>query len=355
MNKQDLIVDLKLMQQEMEQAVTPRVSVYDSAKRLDELGWLNDHPPKRDYVFMQPNAYETSSGFLPLGKTAMLISPGGLGKTFALIQCAIAAATGTKWFGTFQASQPSTVVLITAEEDEIEIWRRIRNIFFGLGLNKDRKAAALLGMNLIPLPLYGSRQRFIDKDGKETSEFNDLKRLLHRVDDCRLVILDPASYFMGPECEVDNAAATDWITLLNQLTKTPGNPAVLIAHHTNKGSIKPSSGENSSAINQSAARGSSALVDGVRWVAALQKKAEENHDKIIFKLVKSNHCSTPEPLELYRDFTHDGILQPSPSPENKESPKEVAAIARPKWPAYTPEEPEEYDDSVKTQAELDYV
>lgn len=311
MDEQNILTDLMLMQHEMEKAATPALSPYESAKRLSDLNWLNQEPPERNYIFTQSGLSPHSNGFLPQGKTAMLISPGGLGKTFALIQCAIAAATGTKWLGTFQATRPTTVLLITAEEDEIEIWRRIRNAFFGLGLHMNPVAKEFLAHHLIPLPLYGSKQRFVDKEGKATAEFESLKRMLHHHDDCGLVILDPASYFMGPECEVDNAAATDWITLLNQLTQTPGNPAVLIAHHTNKGALRPNTGDNASSMNQGAARGSSALVDGVRWVAALQKKQEESQDKVIFKLVKSNYCSAPAPLELYRDFSHGGILRPA--------------------------------------------
>jgi regulatory protein RepA len=348
MDKRDVIVDLKLMQQQMEQATVPEVSVCDSTKLIGELGWLRREPPEEDYVFTQPDAFSLDSGFLPAGEPAMLIGPGGVGKTFALIQCAIAAATGTKWLGTFQATKPSTVILITAEETERQLWRRIRSVFFSLGLHKTPLALELLEKHLAPVALRGKNKRFIDKDRKETPGFADIMKLLHKFDDCRLVILDPASRFMGPECEVDNAAATDWVDLLTRLTETPGKPAVLVAHHTNKGAIRPNSGDNSSTINQSAARGSSALVDGVRWVAALQKKTEDNQDRILFKLVKSNYSAFPEPLELYRDFANGGILR-VPTPQDKK--KEPAAVEPHKRLVYTPEIE---DGGSSTQHELDY-
>ena len=291
--------------EETEQALEPKKTIKDIAKKLKNTVWIKNDPPSRDYVFMQPGEFGADVGFLPQGKTAMLISPGGVGKTFALIQCAIAVATGGKWFGTYQASKPAGVVLITAEEDELELWKRIRGILLALGIDRKPHLEELLGENLTIIPLCGIKQRFTDKTGVRTIEFEDLKNFLDTEENCSLVILDPASYFMGPDCEIDNAAATDWITLLNKLAQTAGKPAILVAHHTNKSAL----GNNS--INQAIARGSSALVDGVRWVAALQRKSDEEINKIMFKLVKSNHCFIPDGLELERDTQQGGMLKPS--------------------------------------------
>ena len=298
--QQKIIADLK----EVEENEEPKKTLKDRLKWIGDLGWMENEAPKRDYVFMQPNKFGKLVGFLPKGKTAMLISPGGVGKTFALIQCAISAATGGKWFGTYQAAKPSKVMLVTAEEDRIELWGRIRGIVSALEIDKEPHLIKLIRENIAVLPLCGISCRFSDNNGP-TKEFKELKSLLEENDGMDLLILDPASYFMGHDCEVDNAAATDWITLLNQLAKTKGKPAVLVAHHTNKSAI------NSGSITQALARGATALVDGVRWVAALQRKSEEEVNKIIFKLVKSNHCYIPEQLELERDVKNGGMLKPS--------------------------------------------
>jgi hypothetical protein len=85
----------------------------------------------------------------------------------------------------------------------------------------------------------------------------------------KLVILDPASRFIGPEVEKDNAAATQFIQILedwknNEDIKGDNDigPTILISHHVSKS-------HNDTPIEmlykQGAARGSSALTDGVRW------------------------------------------------------------------------------------------
>ncbi len=105
---------------------------------------------------------------------------------------------------------------------------------------------------------------------------------------------------MGADAETDNAAATQFIALLEELTiDLPGNPTILFAHHTNKASTQ---GANQ---NQSAARGSSALTDGVRWQCNYTKEA--TGDIAILKMTKSNFTPLIEELKTKKDF--DGFIE----------------------------------------------
>jgi hypothetical protein len=112
--------------------------------------------------------------------------------------------------------------------------------------------------------------------------------------------------------------------LLNDLTTIQSTPTVLVAHHTNKSAFSSGQNGSTSSFTQATARGSSALVDGVRWVGALQKKSDQDTTRVSFKVVKSNYTAIHEPLELRRDFANGGVLLPCPpevvkgaNPENR--------------------------------------
>jgi hypothetical protein len=109
-----------------------------------------------------------------------------------------------------------------------------------------------------------------------------------------LIVLDPLSRFAGVETETDNAAATRFVQAIESLTEAPGNPTVLVAHHTTKTSRK---GEDP-ALDATAARGASALTDGVRWVLSMLPEKPDvpgiPSPFVHLELVKSNY-SPPAP------------------------------------------------------------
>lgn len=243
-----------------------------------------------------------SRPFLPQGKVGMFVAPGGTGKTQALSQLAVAVATGRPWLSCFQIASianehPSNgrVLLALGEEDSAEISRRINPyIRHCLETASDKSEfQKLLTSNLKPLALDGVGPRMIGaKAGDYNTEpfFDALCEVLKDGKPWRLIILDPASRFMGPDCETDNNAATRFIELVERLTKLPGSPTVLLAHHTRKGSGND---------GKDAARGSSALTDGARWVAQLKYETNkkgtgkdttyERTGNILLDLDKSNY------------------------------------------------------------------
>ena len=129
-------------------------------------------------------------------------------------------------------------------------------------------------------------------------------------DGWRCIVIDPASRFMGPDGETDNATATEFVRLLAAMTKVPGQPAVVFSHHSHKGAL-------SGATDQGAARGSSALTDGVRWQANLEYVLDPDSegtkkilsDRADLRVVKTNYGPRPSgALHLRRDLW--GVLVP---------------------------------------------
>ncbi|MCC6127591.1 MAG: AAA family ATPase [Chlamydiae bacterium] len=234
--------------------------------------------------------------FLRKGILAMLVGAGGVGKTHALAQLALSLATGYPWLDVFPIEKPGHVFLGLGENNLSDIHRLLRKIakhflqriktdqyvFF----DPDPLIAAM--ERIAPMAFSGVDAAFIHQ-GQPTAFFNTLLASLKQTEPPEgwsCIILDPISRFIGMDAETDNAAATQFIALLEKLSmELKGNPTVIFGHHMNKGGV---SGLNT---DQAAARGSSAITDGVRWQVNLEKSRQEEMDsnrEIIFRHVKSN-------------------------------------------------------------------
>lgn len=291
--------------QEMERDSEPEKNVFEQLKDLGELKWLTTNPPQREFIF----SISEREGFLPAGKTSMIISPGGCGKTFLLTHCALAAATGTSWLHT-KANRAIKVLFVAAEEDESELWIRFHNMTKSLGFHDDARLLGLACKNIIPFASRGVNQRLIDDKGEARKYYEDLKNFINKNEDIKLIILDPASRFMGPETETSNAAATDFINLIDGLTMVGGKPTVLIAHHTNKAALNTVSEDKMPSFSQSFSRGSSALIDGCRWMLGIQRSDTKDSQRSIFiKVLKSNYSKLGQVLEFEQDYANSGTLK----------------------------------------------
>jgi len=309
METSDFIDNVEREHQLMIKNAQPEKGNFDDLVTLRGRGWLIKSPPSRRYLFNFQDAFEQNRGFLPEGKACMVASPGGCGKTFLLAHCALAAATGTTWINT-KATCPVKVLFIAAEEEEDELWNRFYNMAKGLRLDKDKALLDLALDNIIAFPQRGKSQRLINEKGEPTKSYLDLKEAIEKNTEIKLVILDPAARFMGAETETNNAAATDWVNLIDALTMVGGNPTVLVAHHTNKSALRPVGNDKKPVFDQSMCRGASALVDGFRWVLGLQRSEGEDNQKSIFiKLLKSNYSHIGPTLEFEQDFQNGGILK----------------------------------------------
>lgn len=278
--------------------------------------WLDAEPPPRRYLLS-----DSTAGVLPLGRVGMLVAGGGMGKSWALTQLALAVATGRPWLGTFTVDRPGAVLLALAEEEADEMRRRLYYAAQEMGLSDAERVEALA--NILPLPLagvpvaltYGSEEEKPSPDEIDTAFSQALRtRLESSGVEWRLLILDPVSRFAGPDVEIDNAAATRFVQSLERFTNVAGGPTVLVAHH----STKSSRGGESSAT---AARGSSALTDGIRWQANLDPVTEgQGADAktvpglACLRVTKSNYGRYPEPLYLRRVEERHGALRPTAAP-----------------------------------------
>lgn len=273
---------------------------------LSALGWLERDAPARRVLL----SYENNC-ILPLGKVGFFAGEGGIGKSWALTQLAVSVCTGLPWLQTFHVPESSVgaVVMIMAEEDAEEMHRRLRHVVHHLGLAAHQQSD--LNQRLWPMPMAGQFVEFLT-EGEVSKHFEQFKSLLMAhapPGGWSMIVLDPASRFMGAETEKDNALATRFVQLLEQLTTLPGQPTVICAHHTTKTSRTAQGGAGHSV----AMRGASALTDGARWQGNLFADEDEQgellKDRAVFTVVKSNYGPKPPAVYLKRK-AHSGVLIP---------------------------------------------
>ncbi len=213
--------------------------------------------------------------WLPRGVVAMLSAPGGTGKSQLCLQLAVAVATGGWWLDLWHAPEAGDVCIVAGEDTVQDVRARL------YALNLTKAEAASIAARVHIMPTSGLDARWTDEHGAPTLAFAALReRIAEKAP--ALVILDPGARFFGPEVETGNAQATAWIRQAEELQRLASSPTVFVATHMKKGG----------GLDQNAVRGSSALVDGARWVAALERVSDQSApvDLMRIKRVKVNNC-----------------------------------------------------------------
>lgn len=303
--------------------------------------WLAADPPERAYLLhdkpdeatIRRVGYDAlGRGMLPRGKVALLAAPGGVGKTYALCGLALALATGEPWLGRFPVAPGvrGRVALILGEEDAGEVQRRLRAQAEVMELDLRRQAHRLDGIHALPgagLSLALVETDLLTRRTVPTERARELLAYLAREAERAgvgwdAVILDPLSRFAGADAETDNAAATRVIEQLERFTKLPGGPTVLAAHHVRKKSDDDPEPTLRKPTSAAGVRGSSALVDGARWVARMEAGPES---LVTFAVVKSNYAPLP-------DLGPDGLVLIRPPAR----PGGIRAALRGEWESAKP-------------------
>lgn len=263
-----------------------------NADRAKATRFMTSPPPERQWLF---------KNVLPLGITGILVAPGGTGKSTFAIQMGVAVATGTRLADVWEVGEAGAALLLMAEDDDSELHRRVCNVADQQGLT----GGAL--DNLYVASLVGRDVRLISQSREHGIEHTDVvARLIataKQIENLKLIVIDPASRYRDGD---ENSAGdtTKFVQAIERIGQETG-ATVLLIHHTSKGAIM--SGESS----QGAARGSSALTDGVRWQAQLATvtkntnkvwKLPENdmRNHVVLSVTKANYSAPQADLLLKR-------------------------------------------------------
>lgn len=254
---------------------------------------------------------------VPLGMTTALAAAAGSGKSFWLLQTAMAIVSGCPLVPGFDIAPEGKgkALLVFCEEEDKVVHERVQNLIEALIIEREDAADIVQAINsrLVILNRFGKDNRIVTmgRDGQPTPTrfYDSIVKLVEEIgEDLKMVALDPWSC-LAPQAEKDPAESTAAITMLNALAEKTG-AAIIIASHTRKppksGGRRPSSLELLSADE---IRGSSALVGAVRAAIMLTPLAEHEHklmltsnahDTILCGVVKSNHGKRPDAVLLRR-------------------------------------------------------
>lgn len=214
--------------------------------------FLLKEAPEMPTLVTIPDENGNDTPFIRKGIVGALIGAGGIGKTHWLAQLALSVASGQKFLGQCSIIKRGYVCIIMGENSDDDIWRLMRKTFKAMfnfsGISPhDREVIEsnqgnAIGCRVALLPVVGMNATFIDENNAPAVFFekilNDLKDKAPD-EGWSLIILDPISRFLGSEAEKDNAAATQFVALMERITKEcKGNPTVLFAHHMGKEAIR---------------------------------------------------------------------------------------------------------------------
>ncbi len=220
---------------------------------------------------------------LPRRIPGLIAAIGGLGKSFIMLDLAMKVAGGDQ--GMHQETalggkvvHNGKVVFLGAEDSANSIHRRIENI---AGANLLERANG--NLFVVPMPDAGGVVPFIQNSLGQysvTDYYQNLREQLIALGDVALVIIDPLQAFAHADINTDPAAGQFFWSLMAELCSATG-ASVLVAHHMRKEgtfSIKKSIQARESI------RGTTALVDGARWVYGLWQMPESDEIVVAQKM-----------------------------------------------------------------------
>ncbi len=229
---------------------------------LDLLAWTYTRymgpPPARRWLIRD---------VLPLGVPGMVAAIGGAGKSMLLMDLAIKTASVERRMsmppsalGGFLDLNPGTAVMLTAEDEQEEVHRRLHSL-----VSRLPDPSRLI---VVPLPNAGGPLPLVSggRDGPVLGKgFDTLVNALSVIRDLRLLVVDPLQSFAGADVNADPAAGNLFFSALGRIAAETG-ATVLATHHFRKAGNRAILTAHDA---RESIRGTTALVDGGRWSYAI--------------------------------------------------------------------------------------
>lgn len=183
------------------------------------------------------------------GTVGALVSPGGAGKSMLALQLSLQIAGGPDLLEIGELIQ-GTVTYLPAEDPLIAIHHRLH----AMGKHMSEEQKQLIASKLAVFPLIGVLPNIMGSQWRSA--------LLKAAQGCRLMVLDTLRRFHGEE-ENASGPMSQVVGAMESIAAETGC-SIIFLHHASKGAAISGAGDL-----QQASRGSSVLVDNVRWQAYL--------------------------------------------------------------------------------------
>jgi hypothetical protein len=254
-------------------------------------------------------------GSIPRGEPGLVVAAGDTGKGMTLLELGLRVSSGELYYGPpilgGQVVEFGNVVILAAEDSRSSIHRRLDQLDPGGA----RRQAAWHRLTIVPLPNAGGPFPIIVQKGHEVQygpAVAELVAMLRKLNPA-LVVLDPLQPFCQADINADPTAAGFLGAMLTMLAAELG-ATVIAAHHMRKPAARAAVTTVSDA--REAIRGTTGLVDGVRFVYAIwpepdkataekacQKLGRRNDGHSIYRgaIVKANGSQARVVHQLVRD------------------------------------------------------
>ena len=265
-------------------------------------------------------------GVLPLGVVGILGATGGIGKSTSVLMHAICIAMGRGVWG-WDTPDPGGVLILSAEDDRDEVHRRIHRVLDHLASQMTLDVDAVRARLFVACRVGADNllTRVEDRTVVRTGMAERIAASALQVPDLRLIVPDPLARFRAGGANGEEEA-TRFVEALEEIRSGTG-ATVLVPAHVGKGSTGRGMDDLQDAI-----RGSSALVDGARWVATMIRMAQaeakergipedEAVDWVRFEVPKNNYGPRVPGVWLKR--TASGILDVEEPPEQDALPRKA--------------------------------
>jgi RecA-family ATPase len=200
-----------------------------------------------------------------------------------------------------EVGEPGEVLMIGAEDDADEFWRRMTAVTDQLRADGGFSDADQRNMRerLKIHPRVGKDSRLttvVDREIQPTGGAVAIEGMAKLMGNLKLIVIDPVSRFRGGE-ENSNEHATMFVEQAEKIREATG-ATVLMLHHVSKGGLTA----GAEGIGAEFARGASALLDGVRWAAGMATLRKDEASKfgvdrddagkhVRFETVKNNYAA----------------------------------------------------------------
>ena len=197
--------------------------------------------------------------FIPLGSPAVIASIGGVGKSYSVIQLAVAIATGGKWWGK-DIKETGSSLIFAAEDSLQEIHRRVDMLDpFGRRFDYDND------IYIFPVPEQKEPLILLREEGL-TNQAHELMEELATIPKLKMVCFDPLQAFTTASISQSNEAGQLWGSFTSQISSNLG-VSTITTHHLNKSALSNSS--NDALSHRQEILGASSIVNSTRLVISM--------------------------------------------------------------------------------------
>ena len=192
-----------------------------------------------DFIDVPPPVY-IADQYVEEGTVGIFYGPPNQGKTFVMLDLALALATGQDWLGSIPVKQGHVVYL--AGEGHSGMRRRAAAWAEHKGENIDHR----ISMSTEAMPLNDT--------------IADVRAVLR--DDTRAIVIDTFSTMFTGESENNNTEVAQWLRGLNELRVDHPKITIILVHHTGKN-------------DSGSLRGASALLGNVDWTLSVKEGGQD--------------------------------------------------------------------------------